>query len=579
MSRRSVRGLLMWLIGLLGIMALIPAAMHLSISVDALRVAQRIAERNRSADLCMAAVKDFAFERGRTNVILHSRGPISPQNRQFVDQRRAGADLALKRLLASLPASVSGAEIDKAFDTVKQLRQLADRNFALPLAERDSGLSERWVEAANHLIARIETLLFHITRLAGTDSTFDRMSAVRLTALRLRNVVGFESSIILSLVAGKTTLNTHNAEAVFSLRGQSMELWSQLEREIALLDNQTFSNSLSDVRQYFFNGLRGMEDNILKELAHGRQPKVTLEEFSSKSVLALDSIIASLQTVSDAIRDYTDETAATAKRRVVFNTVVILFSMVVIVLCVGVISRRMTTPLNNIVGRIDTLLHKSIDFQSCECGDEFAKVSFALDALETTLSERERDASALADANRKLVELAVTDELTGLFNRRRFNEQLAAEWSRAKRNDQPLAVFMIDIDHFKKYNDLYGHQAGDDCLVAVARVLRDNLRRSGDVAARYGGEEFVVISPNTSIAQARDLSERLRLAVEGLDLPHRDSPYGKVTASVGASSLTPFGSIRAEYLVNLADTALYCAKEKGRNRTESLTPEEPSDSR
>lgn len=579
MSKQSVRGLLMWLISLLGIMALIPASVHLLESVESLRIAQRVALHNQAADHCLAAVKDFAFERGRTNVVLRSREPITPQNRQFIDQRRAGADLALKALLASLPASVSGAEVDTAYETVNQLRQQVDQNFTLPLAERDSTLAQHWVEASNHLIASIETLLFRITHLAETDSAFDRMSKVRLTVLRLRNVVGFESSIILSLVTGKTTLNLQSAEALFSLRGQSIELWSQLERETSLLDNPIFSQSLSEVRRYFFDGLRGVEDNILGELTQGRQPQVTQEEFTSKSVLALDSIIASLQTVSDAIRNYTDESAAKARRRVLFNSGLILFSIMVIFLCVGVISRRMTSPLNNLVRRIDTLLHKSIDFHNFQCKDEFSKVSYALDALESSLSERERSAAALADANRKLVELSVTDELTGLFNRRRFNEQLSTEWGRAKRNGQPLAVFMIDIDYFKKYNDLYGHQAGDECLVDVARVLRDNLRRSGDVAARYGGEEFVVISPNTSIDQANDLSERLRLAVERLDLPHRDSPYGKVTVSVGASSLTPFGAIRAEYLVNLADTALYCAKENGRNRVESLITEEPSDSR
>ena len=175
-------------------------------------------------------------------------------------------------------------------------------------------------------------------------------------------------------------------------------------------------------------------------------------------------------------------------------------------------------------------------------------------------------AAELEAANQKLAELSITDGLTGLVNRRRFDEVLATESARAQRTKQPLAILMIDIDWFKKYNDHYGHQAGDVCLSRVASVLKSSARRPSDLVARYGGEEFTVITADTDVDKAVKFADALCRAVAALEIPHAQSLYGKITISVGFAAGVPDYENSGEALLRRADTALYQAKDAGRNR-------------
>lgn len=171
----------------------------------------------------------------------------------------------------------------------------------------------------------------------------------------------------------------------------------------------------------------------------------------------------------------------------------------------------------------------------------------------------------LGITNLRLGELSLTDSLTGLGNRRRFDEGLQAEWARARRADKPLALLIADVDCFKLYNDCYGHQAGDDCLVQVAAVLQGQSRRAADLVARYGGEEFAVIAFDTQREGALQLGEALCRAVAELALPHAHSPHGRVTISIGAAVVMPGEEMEPSALIRRADAALYRVKNEGRN--------------
>lgn len=162
------------------------------------------------------------------------------------------------------------------------------------------------------------------------------------------------------------------------------------------------------------------------------------------------------------------------------------------------------------------------------------------------------------------------DWLTGLANRRRFDEMFLQEWSRARRDETSLGVLMIDIDDFKRYNDTYGHQAGDTCLQQVAKAIRGVVHRPGDLPARYGGEEFVVVLPQTDAAGAALVAEKMRAAVEALRLQHVNSRASdRVTISAGAAALVPPEKSEPAVLIAAADQALYQAKREGRNRVRS----------
>ncbi len=173
----------------------------------------------------------------------------------------------------------------------------------------------------------------------------------------------------------------------------------------------------------------------------------------------------------------------------------------------------------------------------------------------------------LEQANAELQRLAVLDELTGIANRRFFNILLAQEWARAAREVQPLALALIDIDHFKDYNDHYGHQMGDECLRRVASALSAVARRPGDHVARYGGEEFAVVMPHTGLVGAAAVAERIRARVEALGLEHpRACPGRRVTVSLGVACAVPERCSSPDLLVTAADRAVYQAKHEGRNR-------------
>ncbi|TMH24578.1 MAG: diguanylate cyclase [Betaproteobacteria bacterium] len=187
-----------------------------------------------------------------------------------------------------------------------------------------------------------------------------------------------------------------------------------------------------------------------------------------------------------------------------------------------------------------------------------------LESMRTKQLEMSRD---LASANRELEKLSRQDGLTGIANRRYFDSYLVTEVRRGARERQPLSLILSDVDHFKAFNDCYGHQAGDDCLRRVAAALSSAGRRPADLAARYGGEEFAMVLPGTVLDGAVDVAQAVSRVIEGLAIPHERSAVDRrVTLSQGIVSLTPEKETSSEDLIQRADQALYLAKQQGRNR-------------
>jgi diguanylate cyclase (GGDEF)-like protein len=193
---------------------------------------------------------------------------------------------------------------------------------------------------------------------------------------------------------------------------------------------------------------------------------------------------------------------------------------------------------------------------------EFAPLNQALERMAQQLAARE---NVLIEENRQLETLAQLDGLTGVANRRGFDARLRAEWSASAKAGQPLSLLMIDVDHFKRFNDRYGHPAGDACLKAIAACLSKGELRWNDFIARYGGEEFAVVLPSLPSAAAMEIAERLRLAVFALALENSQSPVGRITISVGVAGFVGDGNKDAGALLEAADAALYNAKRRGRN--------------
>jgi len=181
------------------------------------------------------------------------------------------------------------------------------------------------------------------------------------------------------------------------------------------------------------------------------------------------------------------------------------------------------------------------------------------------ISARKQMEQEVADLNRKLEAWSNQDGLTGIANRRLFDQTMAAEWARGKRSGAPLSLLMLDVDHFKGYNDHYGHVKGDECLIRVARAIGQAPMRSSDLFARYGGEEFALVLPQTPADAAQLVAERCCELVAALNIPHAASPVGVITISVGVCTMVPGEESSCSTLIERADGKLYRAKRNGRN--------------
>lgn len=199
---------------------------------------------------------------------------------------------------------------------------------------------------------------------------------------------------------------------------------------------------------------------------------------------------------------------------------------------------------------------------------EQLRLRVALAQANTELEDKvQQRTQALEEVNHQLEVLSVTDALTRLANRRRFDAVWLDEWQRALRQATPLAVIMLDVDHFKAYNDHYGHQQGDECLRRVGEVLLTTVRRAGELVARYGGEEFVVVLPGTSVIHAMAVAESIRANIQAAGIAHAHSGVAAVvTVSLGVAVGIPTQGDAPDALVHAADAALYRAKDQGRNR-------------
>jgi diguanylate cyclase (GGDEF)-like protein/PAS domain S-box-containing protein len=181
-----------------------------------------------------------------------------------------------------------------------------------------------------------------------------------------------------------------------------------------------------------------------------------------------------------------------------------------------------------------------------------------------------RDAAAALDKikalNQKLERLSYLDELTGLPNRRFFDDVCSREWRRAIRDDKPLAMIMLDIDFFKEINDTKGHECGDECLAAVAKTISKALHRPGDLAARYGGDEFIILLPGSDLNDAHSIAACIQQSICALNIENTGSPFGRLTLSIGIAADKPDRQMAWKSLCKAADQALYRAKSCGRNQ-------------
>jgi diguanylate cyclase (GGDEF)-like protein len=370
-----------------------------------------------------------------------------------------------------------------------------------------------------------------------SDAMHARHLAISTSLERMTRLNEELGSMLMVSALARNTLRSASYDSVRADLEQTVANVERMTSGMALAEEIT---ALEDQRR----GLRHVESEALRSMRADQWPQAlaTLSDdryVRARKIHEIDS--------ATAIGALTGELAASAQR----------------------FSRVRTMSLAARLGALALLLWAGFAFsrrQRLEMAEQ-ARLREAIGAANLQLEAKVRSRTAeLEAANRKLEALSGTDGLTGLANRRRFDEVWASEWQRATRHGQALAIVMIDVDGFKAYNDHHGHQAGDECLRRLARVLASTVQRAGELAARYGGEEFVVVLPGAGDEAARAVAERIRLAVQAEAIVHVAAPHGGVvTVSLGVASAVPRVGASPHALIEAADAALYEAKRRRRN--------------
>lgn len=291
------------------------------------------------------------------------------------------------------------------------------------------------------------------------------------------------------------------------------------------------------------------------------------------NILVVDDSPDNLQVLAAVLKqDFTVKVAINGERALALATAPEPPDLILLdVMMPGMDGYEVCTRLkqNPATARIPVLFVSSRDDEEDEArGLALGAIDYIVKPIRPSIVQaRVRNHIELKRSRDLLERLTTQDHLTGISNRRRFDDSLELEWQRAARAQTPLSLIAIDIDHFKAYNDRYGHPGGDQCLVQVARSLAACTARPGDLVARCGGEEFACLLPATDAAGAERLAGQMCAAIAGLRLEHAQSPtHCHVTISLGVATLTPQASAPAQHLVDMADAALYEAKSAGRNR-------------
>lgn len=356
-----------------------------------------------------------------------------------------------------------------------------------------------------------------------------------------------------------------------------LSLQNQVLARTHVLAERSFATLPEDVRAAT---LSPFEE--LKEMADSRDGMPSIREEQLRVMGEIDSLIEENLRLNAAVEASTgalmqsgmqgiQQAAADADRQRSIYTTILVITVALGLLLVGplvvfYVNRHLIHRLAVLSRAMRDISQGRFDTRLPPAGkDELGQLGAAVHVFHQAAIEADSRGQALEKANKRLQGLARQDATTGIANRRYFDETIEAEYARARRMQHPLSLIFLDIDHFKDFNDQYGHQSGDACLARVGEALRTMFRRAGELPARYGGEEFCVILPGVEARDAAACAEAVRTGVMALRIPHAASEEGVVTVSVGVACIHEPGARFPDELLRMADQAMYEAKRSGRN--------------
>jgi diguanylate cyclase (GGDEF)-like protein len=525
----------------------------------------------------MVAAEKLSFERGPVNAVLGERFTADPARRERLQRGRAATDLALMQLERELMAddgaglSANGmarrtvlTPLRAALDTA---RHSVDQVATLPPAERTP---EQLKQAIEQMFGLVPLALDAVTSYTqASELAYPRITRALIKAryaVELREYAGRLGSLLTVPLTTRQALTPAEYTRLQMLRGRIAQLRQQVQATDSGGNLAIVTQRVDDI--YFGEGLQLVTD-IEQASRAGRAYELDTAQLAQRYVPTMTPILALRDELLQEAETQAQNDHEHARRELWIATlsgIAILLSLTLLLL---IVRRRVIVPLLRATRAVIRLGNGdySRDSGGSQRADEIGDMLRALATLRTNSIERQQlelERQSLIDELRLR---ANTDYLTGILNRRAFVAASNQRLQRARDCRETLAVLLFDIDHFKAVNDAHGHEAGDQVLIRIAALVRDELR-DGEILARHGGEEFVVMPAYCQLEQACALAERLRLAIASAPLTLADGQLLRVTASFGVASATgPAAAL--DDLLHAADLALYSAKRKGRNRVES----------
>ncbi|MDB5803130.1 MAG: hypothetical protein JWN73_452 [Betaproteobacteria bacterium] len=522
----------------------------------------------------MVLAEKVSFERGPTNGVLGDADQHDPAKRARLAKVRADSDAAMADLAASLRPEGARRQ-DEATQSLQKARSLltaaraeVDQVANLPLASRPP---ERVMGAVHQMFDVIPVIMEAVTILSrDAEEAYPRFSdalvGARLAA-ELREYAGRLGSQFTAALTEQKPLGAAEQQGIHVLRGriEQLRMLIELPTHTRETDDRILAAAREMEQRYFGDGMAFIAA-VERASAENRPYGMDTAQFAARYVPDMASIVQLRDVMIKMAIEGGKERNAQARRTLLSMSLLGAITLLVVAAVFMVIRQRVLRPLLDTTRVLVDIAQENLStvVPPADRADEIGDMLRAVGALKEGSLERRRLEEERGQLIEELRQMSSTDFLTGLLNRRAFAGIADSQIASARRHGSPLSLIIFDIDHFKKVNDQYGHDAGDLVLVEIARIARVTFREE-DFVARHGGEEFVALAPHCELEPAHVLAERLRLAIEAATVLLPDGRPLKVTASFGVVALSrPSDNLDA--LLQGADRALYAAKEGGRNR-------------
>jgi HAMP domain-containing protein len=406
------------------------------------------------------ALKNFMFERGRTNVVLSANGPISKENRSFIDERRAASDESFEAGFSIMKGKYpEEAEVfRKEYDKIKTLRIKMDEEMQKSIIQRDPDGRTVWYTNCTSYINLVSATLKKIGGRPLNNNLITHYNELIIDTLRFRSIVGNESSIFTSAITGRKTISDDEYAALLFMRGESKQIWSDMENEIEMIGSDNLIEAAETVKDRYYRQFRTNQDKLLELVLKGQIYEGADKGIANLSVPALDSI---LLLADEAIQEIDIENQKNMKngyRSFIKGLLQLLAGILIIIFIPAYLKTRLIQPLDNIVELIESLSIGKIDINIpfIQRNDEVGKLANGVEMLQKSIKEEQTLKLELQQAIIKLEDLSIKDPLTELYNRRYIIERINELETRYKRNKSLFSIIISDIDYFKNINDRYG---------------------------------------------------------------------------------------------------------------------------